>query len=65
MEVTNFVWLVMAVFVVFDVMLYNKRIDSFLESKPWGIRWSVYAILLGCILMFAGTVKHPFVYFQF
>jgi D-alanyl-lipoteichoic acid acyltransferase DltB (MBOAT superfamily) len=65
LEVTNFVWLVMGVFVLFDVMLYNKRIDSFLESKKWGIRWLVYAVLLGCILMFAGTVKHPFVYFQF
>ena len=65
LEVTNWVWLLIAIFILIDITLYNNRIDKFLETKNVFTRWLVYAILLGCILMFAGTVKHPFVYFQF
>ncbi len=59
------VWFLLLIFILFDSLLYNKRIDTALESKPMIARWLVYALLLGCILMLSGTVKHPFVYFQF
>ncbi len=65
LEISLWVWMVIALFIIIDITLYNKRIDTFLEAKNVWIRWSVYAILIGCILMFSGTVKHPFVYFQF
>lgn len=59
------IWIVLAVFVVFDAMLLNNRIDNFLVTKSKIFRWSIYFLLLACILMFSATVKHPFVYFQF
>ncbi len=65
LQIEWWVGLVILVFIILDITLYNKRIDRFLETKKWGHRWLVYIILIGCILMFSGTVKHPFVYFQF
>jgi D-alanyl-lipoteichoic acid acyltransferase DltB (MBOAT superfamily) len=55
----------MIVFIVFDIALYNNRIDGFLEKFPLAIRWSVYGILLWCIWAWAGMANHPFIYFQF
>jgi alginate O-acetyltransferase complex protein AlgI len=65
LDILGTVWFVLIVFILLDISLYNKRIDSFLESKGWIFRWMIYFILMACILMFSGTVKHPFVYFQF
>jgi len=65
LSVTSWVWGLIALFVLIDICLFNQRIDHVLEKKKWWVRWVVYGLLLGCILMFSGTVKHPFVYFQF
>ncbi len=58
-------WIVLGLFICIDVMLYKRRIDTYLNTKKLGFRWLFYAVVLGAILMFSGTVKHPFVYFQF
>lgn len=65
LDVSGLVWLVLGIFVVTDILLYNTRFDIALDTKPRWQRWLVYIVFLGCILMFSGTVKHPFVYFQF
>jgi D-alanyl-lipoteichoic acid acyltransferase DltB (MBOAT superfamily) len=59
------IWLMLGLFVVLDLTLYNKRIDKWLDGKPFGFRWLLYAIMLFCILSFGGLVNHPFIYFQF
>jgi len=64
-EVDSKVWFLLALFILFDMALYNQRIDTLLQSKSIIVRWLIYALLIGCILMLSGTVKHPFVYFQF
>lgn len=58
-------WIVFVVFILLDVFIYNNRIDKKLENRSFVFRWFLYAILLACIAMLSGTVKHPFVYFQF
>jgi len=65
LHIEMWVWFVLIVFILADISLYNKRIDKFLGTKNILIRWLVYSLLLACIFMFSGTVKHPFVYFQF
>jgi alginate O-acetyltransferase complex protein AlgI len=64
-EIKTEIWLVLGLFILLDGILYNKRIDSFLESWPSILRWLLYALLFYCILAFGGTVNHPFIYFQF
>src|SRR5690606_21366952 len=53
------------VMVVFDLFLYNSRIDLKLNRQKNFIRWAVYAVLLFCLMALAGTQKFTFIYFQF
>jgi hypothetical protein len=50
---------------VFDVLLYNKRIDVWMEGlkMPW--RWALYTGLLFLLFALSGTQKFSFIYFQF
>jgi len=64
-EIKTEIWLVLGLFFVLDALLYNKRIDGFLDRWPGILRWFMYALLFYCILAFGGTVNHPFIYFQF
>lgn len=58
-------WLFLLVFVVSDLILYNKRFDTWVGGIPYLIRWIIYGILLLGIIVFAGVENFPFIYFQF
>jgi alginate O-acetyltransferase complex protein AlgI len=55
----------LGVFIVFDLILFNKRIDTWLAGIPFFVRWSVYTILIFAVMAMGGTEKIPFIYFQF
>jgi alginate O-acetyltransferase complex protein AlgI len=59
------IWGLLVAFILFDLLLFNKRIDSWLGTKPVMLRWSIYAILIFAVLAMGGTVNLPFIYFQF
>lgn len=65
LQIDSKIWILLSIFLTLDIALLNNRIDKFLETKNTIFRWSLYFVLLACILMLSGTVKHPFVYFQF
>lgn len=52
-------------FIVIDVLLYNKRYDSWVSGQHAFVRWSSYSILLFAIIAFSGVEDIPFIYFQF
>ncbi len=52
-------------FILSDILFYNNRIDKWLQSKHWLLRWGVYSILLFSIIVFSGVENFPFIYFQF
>ncbi|NQV53490.1 MAG: MBOAT family protein [Flavobacteriales bacterium] len=56
---------IVGIFILSDLLFRNRSIHVWLESKSTLIRWSVYALLLFFITGFAGTIQHPFIYFQF
>ncbi len=56
---------IVGIFILSDLLFRNRSIHVWLESTSTLIRWSVYALLLFFITGFAGTVQHPFIYFQF
>jgi hypothetical protein len=58
-------WVLIGVLFVFDLLLYNKRFDSWIADKPLVVRHLIYAVLIGLIVMFGGTADHPFIYFNF
>ena len=64
-SISQNVIIVLIIFALFDIVLRNTRFDKFLENKSLILRWSMYFLLLACILVFSVTTKHPFVYFQF
>ncbi len=48
-----------------DVVFGRVGFHQWLEGKSTFYRWVVYALLIYFIAGFAGTVNHPFIYFQF
>jgi len=58
-------WLLLLLFVISDIFLYNKRFDSWVEKFNLFLRWSVYGVLIFTIIVFAGVDNFPFIYFQF
>ncbi|PID95182.1 MAG: membrane-bound O-acyltransferase family protein [Bacteroidetes bacterium] len=63
--IPTYVWIFFIFFVLSDMILYNKRIDSYLSKVPFLVRWGVYAFLIFSIIVFAGVENFPFIYFQF
>ncbi len=57
--------ILLAAFIVFDLMLFGKRIDSRLSESGIVFRWSIYAVLIFAIMAMGGINKIPFIYFQF
>lgn len=54
-----------AVFLVFEALIYGKRFEEWAGSYSVAIRWSTYAILAFCIVLLSGIQTYPFIYFQF
>jgi D-alanyl-lipoteichoic acid acyltransferase DltB (MBOAT superfamily) len=63
--IPNFVWFWLIFFIISDVLLYNKRFDTFLGELPLIARWIVYGVLIFSIIVYAGVENFPFIYFQF
>lgn len=57
--------LMFILFVLSDILLYNKRFDRFIGRFNFPVRWTIYALLIWCISAWAGMANHPFIYFQF
>ena len=51
--------------IISDIVLKDQDIQSWFNKQSFIIRWSAYSFMLLAILGFAGTVNHPFIYFQF
>lgn len=58
-------WIFLLLFIISDLLLYNRRFDSWVAGMPYFLRWAVYAVLLFGIIAFAGVENFPFIYFQF
>lgn len=50
---------------IFDFWLRNSRFDTKINDKPFWIRWSIYGLLIFCIMAFSGPDFYQFIYFQF
>ena len=58
-------WIFLLLFIISDILLYNKRFDSWVGGMPYLLRWCIYGVLLFGIIAFAGVENFPFIYFQF
>lgn len=59
------VWVLLILFILSDIVLYNKRFDTWVGSIPWWIRWIIYGVLLFSVIVFSGVEHFQFIYFQF
>lgn len=59
------IWGLLLIFVLADLLLFNRRIDTWLGARPAALRWGVYAMLLFAVLAMGGSENLPFIYFQF
>jgi D-alanyl-lipoteichoic acid acyltransferase DltB (MBOAT superfamily) len=63
--VPNYIWFWLIAFIVTDILLYNKRFDSWLGNLPFIGRWMIYSVFIFSIIVYAGVENFPFIYFQF
>lgn len=59
------IWGVLLVFILSDLLLFNKRVDNWFGKMHVSLRWSAYGILIFAVLALGGTENLPFIYFQF
>lgn len=60
-----YVWVFLGLFILSDIILYNKRFDKTIAQMNVVSRWSVYSVMIFVIIVFAGVDNFPFIYFQF
>ncbi|HPW66266.1 MAG TPA: MBOAT family O-acyltransferase [Salinivirgaceae bacterium] len=65
LTIPGYVWFWLTIFIVTDILLYNKRFDSWLANIPLVGRWVIYGIFIFSIIVHAGVENFPFIYFQF
>lgn len=59
------IFILLSLFIAFDLLLFNKRLDSWLGAKHVSVRWITYSVLIFAVLALGGAEKMPFIYFQF
>lgn len=65
LDVSKTIYIMLFIFILSDIILYNKRFDSWVGSLHIAIRWLIYMLLVFAIIVFAGVENFPFIYFQF
>ena len=63
--VSSMVWIMVLIFILSDLILYNKRFDSWINKLSFPLRWSIYSFFVFSIIVFSGVDDFPFIYFQF
>lgn len=58
-------WILLLIFIISDILLYNNRFDTWIAKFPMPVRWVVYCILIFAIIVFSAVDNFPFIYFQF
>ncbi len=58
-------WVVLSLFLLTDLLLFNTRFDKWIQSKSLFVRWFIYFLLIFTIIVFAGVEEFAFIYFQF
>lgn len=58
-------WGFLALFVISDIVLKDRRFDRWCSDVPVVLRWGIYAVLVFCTIVFSSVNQFPFIYFQF
>ena len=58
-------WAFLALFIVSDFVLKDRRFDRWCDHVPVVLRWLLYAVLVFCTIVFSSVNNFPFIYFQF
>jgi D-alanyl-lipoteichoic acid acyltransferase DltB (MBOAT superfamily) len=64
-EIAPLMWGWLIIFVLLDVLMFNKRFDTWSASRPVYVRWALYSVFVVAIVIWAGVENYPFIYFQF
>lgn len=65
LSIPTLIWILLGLFIISDILLYNNRFDQSIDKRPLLVRWAVYGALIFSIIVFAGVENFPFIYFQF
>lgn len=65
LSVSSWILLPLGLFVLIELLITQKRIDSWLSARPLAFRWSFYFAVMMCVVLFSGIKSYPFIYFRF
>ena len=58
-------WLALALFILIDLILKQRRFDNWCGQQNIYVRWSIYAVMIFSIIALSSVQHYPFIYFQF
>jgi D-alanyl-lipoteichoic acid acyltransferase DltB (MBOAT superfamily) len=59
------IWLFLALFILFDVIIRKSRFDTWCGNRSFVVRRVIYTVMLFSIVAFSSVESFPFIYFQF
>ena len=58
-------WVALALFILIDLILKQRRFDDWCAQRNIYVRWSIYAVMIFSIIVLSSVQQYPFIYFQF
>lgn len=58
-------FVVLGLLLVMDIFIRKNRFDRVVGDLPFVVRWSIYALLIFCVMALSGPDFYQFIYFQF
>jgi D-alanyl-lipoteichoic acid acyltransferase DltB (MBOAT superfamily) len=65
LDVSLVMWVMLALFMLTDILMYGNRFDKYLDNLPSAARWVVYLLLIFSVIVFHDSQHSAFIYFQF
>jgi len=59
------IWLLLSLFIIIDILLFNTRFDYWCNKMNWVLRWTLYSLMIFLIVVFSSVNNFPFIYFRF
>lgn len=65
MSLNGVIFLVLGILILTEIWIQKSRFDVVTNKLNFGLRWSIYAVLIYCVMALSGPDFYQFIYFQF
>ncbi|NOT36544.1 MAG: MBOAT family protein [Saprospiraceae bacterium] len=65
LEIDNKIFYFLGLFILIELLLYNKRFDKWCGARKVWVRWIIYLALIALTILYSSVQDYAFIYFQF